>query len=45
MKDYVVEIMDELDGFIVVEAESEEEAEVIAEELGYEVMYAHEEDQ
>lgn len=44
MKNYVVEIADENDGFVVVEANSEEEAEAIAEMLGYEVMYAHEEE-
>lgn len=44
MKDYVVEIFDEIDGFIIVEASSADEAETIAFELGYDVAYAHEEE-
>lgn len=42
MKDYIVEIADECDGFIIVEADNEEHACAIAEQLGYEVFYAHE---
>ncbi len=43
MKDYIVEIADENDGFIVLEAESANDAEVKATEMGYDVLYAHEE--
>ena len=43
MKDYVVEIADEEGGCIVLEAESANEAEVKATEMGYDVLYAHEE--
>lgn len=42
LKDYIVEIADENDGFIIVEAMNEESACKKAEELGYEVFYAHE---
>lgn len=45
MNSYTVEIADENDGFVVVEADSAEEAENIAEELGYDVLYAHLEDE
>ena len=41
MKEFVVEIADENDGFIVVYARSAIEAEVIAEKMGYTVLYAH----
>ena len=43
MKDYIVEIADENDGFIVLEADSANDAEVKATEMGYDVLYAHEE--
>lgn len=42
LKDYIVEIADEADGFVVVEAMNEESACRKAEKLGYEVFYAHE---
>lgn len=45
MKTFIVEIADEEDGFAVIDAETPEEAESIAKSLGYEVMYAHEEDE
>lgn len=41
LKDYIVEIADENDGFIIVEAMNEESACRKAEKLGYEVFYAH----
>lgn len=44
LKDYIVEIADEIDGFIIVEAMNEESACRKAERLGYEVYYAHEYD-
>ena len=42
LKDYIVEIADEADGFIIIEAMNEESACRKAEKLGYEVFYAHE---
>lgn len=42
LKDYIVEIADENDGFIIVEAMNAESACRKAEEMGYEVFYAHE---
>ena len=44
MKDYVVEIMNENepDAFVVIRAQTAEEAERIALLEGYEVLYAHE---
>ena len=42
LKDYIVEIADENDGFIIIEAMNEESACRKAEKLGYEVFYAHE---
>lgn len=41
LKDYIVEIADEPDGFLVIEAMNEESACKKAERLGYEVYYAH----
>lgn len=41
---WVVEIADENDGFVSIFAETAEEAEKEAEEQGYNVLYAHEED-
>lgn len=42
---WVVEIADEIDGFISVFADTAEEAEREAEEQGYDVLYAHAEDE
>lgn len=44
MKWYVVEIADGNDGFISVLASSTDEAEAIAFAMGYDVLYAHEEE-
>lgn len=44
LKDYIVEIADEVDGFIIVEAMNAESACRKAEKMGYEVFYAHEVD-
>lgn len=44
MKEYIVEIADENDGFIIVDAESEDDAEMIARGMGYDVLWAHEEE-
>lgn len=41
LKDFMVEIADENDGFIVVQAPTADEAEKIAREHGYDVFYAH----
>ena len=41
LKDFIVEIADENDGFVVVEAMNEESACKKAEKLGYEVFFAH----
>ena len=45
MKWWIVEIADGNDGFTSEYAESKEEAERMAEEEGYEVLYAHLEDE
>ena len=42
MKDYIVEIAEEKDGFIIIEARNAESACKKAEKMGYEVYYAHE---
>ena len=42
LKDYIVEIADEVDGFIIVEAMNAESACRKAEKMRYEVFYAHE---
>lgn len=44
MQDWIVEIADEEDGFIIVEAKNADEAESIARDLGYDVLWAHEEE-
>lgn len=44
MQDWIVEIADEEDGFIIVEARDAEEAETIARNMGYNVLWAHEEE-
>lgn len=41
MKDWIVEIADEADGFVIIEARTAESACRKAEKLGYEVFYAH----
>lgn len=42
LKEYIVEIADEKDGFIIIEAMNEDKACNKAEKLGYEVYYAKE---
>lgn len=44
MKWFVVEIADENDGFISIFANNADEAEREAEKMGYDVLYAHEEE-
>ena len=44
LKDYIVELADENDGFIIVEAVNEESACRKVEKMGFEVLYAHEVD-
>lgn len=45
MLDWIVEIADENDGFVVVQAPTAYDAELIAEEHGYDVLYAHSPDE
>lgn len=45
LKDWTVEIADEDDGFVVVQAPTADEAEKIAREHGYDVLYAHDPDE
>lgn len=45
MKWWIVEIADEIDGFVSVFAETADEAEEQARDEGYDVMYAHAEDE
>lgn len=47
MKEYVVEIMDENepDAFVVIGAQTAEEAELAMVDMGYDVLYVHEEEE
>lgn len=45
MKDWTVELADGNDGFVVVQAPTADEAERIATEHGYDVLYAHDPDE
>lgn len=45
MKDWIVEIADGNDGFVVIEAQNADEAELLARENGYDVLYAHSPDE